>query len=87
MASRGYPEQYETGVPITHVEDAEARGCQVFHAGTQLWEDGRLLTSGGRVLAVTGLGASLADAANHAYGGVEAIHFNGAHYRRDIARK
>ena len=87
MASRGYPDEYEIGVPITNIADAEARGCLVFHAGTQLWEDGRLLTSGGRVLAVTGMGASLADAATHAYGGVAAIHFNGAQYRRDIGRK
>jgi phosphoribosylamine--glycine ligase len=87
MASRGYPDEYETGVPITKIEDAAARGCLVFHAGTQLWEDGRVLSAGGRVLTVTGLGRTLPAAAAHAYGGVEAIHFNGAHYRLDIGRK
>jgi phosphoribosylamine--glycine ligase len=87
MAARGYPDDYEIGVPITQIEAAEAQDCLVFHAGTQVWEDGRLLTAGGRVLTVTGLGRTLTAAAAHAYRGVEAIHFNGAHYRRDIGRK
>ena len=87
MASRGYPDEYETGVPITEIAAAEAQGCLVFHAGTQLWEDGRVLSAGGRVLTVTGLERTLPAAAAHAYGGVEAIHFNGAHYRLDIGRK
>lgn len=87
MASRGYPDEYETGVPITHLDAAAELGCLVFQAGTQVWEDGRLLTAGGRVLSVTGLGPTLTAAAAQAYRGVEAIHFNGAQYRHDIGRK
>ncbi|NJN83672.1 MAG: phosphoribosylamine--glycine ligase [Caldilineaceae bacterium] len=85
MASAGYPDQYETGVEITHIDAAEQEGCLVFHAGAK-WVDGRLLTDGGRVLAVTGLGGSIQAAADSAYAGVRKIHFNEAHYRRDIAR-
>ena len=86
MAARGYPGEYEAGVPITHVDEAEAAGCLVFHAGTK-WKDDRLLTAGGRVLAVTGVGSDLPSAVRQAYAGVEVIHFNGAQYRKDIGRK
>ncbi|MCB0104784.1 MAG: phosphoribosylamine--glycine ligase [Caldilineaceae bacterium] len=86
MASRGYPGEYESGVEITGVADAAARDCLVFHAGTK-WMDDRLVTAGGRVLAVTALGASLRMAAVNAYHGVKQIHFNGAHYRKDIAHQ
>jgi phosphoribosylamine--glycine ligase len=85
MASDGYPVEYTTGVEITGIEDAEAAGCVVFHAGTK-WLDGRLLTAGGRVLAVTGLGRSVSEAAAQAYRGVERIYFNEARYRRDIGK-
>jgi phosphoribosylamine--glycine ligase len=86
MAARGYPDDYELGVPITHVEEAEARGCLVFHAGAK-WKDGRLLTAGGRVLAVTAVAATLQSARVQAYGGVRRIHFNGAQYRQDIGSR
>ena len=86
MASRGYPDKYTTGVEITRISQAEASGCFVFHAGTTIKAD-RLLTAGGRVLAVTALGDTLADAASHAYEGVGEIKFNEAYYRTDIARK
>jgi phosphoribosylamine--glycine ligase len=85
MASDGYPVEYTTGVEITGIEEAEAAGCLVFHAGTQ-WKDGRLLTAGGRVLAVTALGRTVRDAAAHAYRGVARVRFNEARYRRDIGR-
>jgi phosphoribosylamine--glycine ligase len=85
MASRGYPEEYTTGVEITRIEEAEASGCTVFHAGTTIKAD-RLLTAGGRVLAVTALGSTLADATAQAYEGVRHIKFNEAHYRTDIGR-
>jgi phosphoribosylamine--glycine ligase len=86
MASGGYPGPYETGVPIRGVEEAEAlEGVVVFHAGTARDERGRLVTAGGRVLAVTGTGATLARARERAYAGVERIRFDGAHVRRDIA--
>lgn len=84
MAAPGYPEAYDTGVLLTGTAEAAATGCLVFHAGTKV-VDGRLVTAGGRVLAVTGVGATLADAAQSAYHGVEIIEFNGAHYRKDIA--
>jgi phosphoribosylamine--glycine ligase len=86
MAAPGYPDEYESGVEITRIDQAEARGCLVFHAGTK-WKDTRLLTAGGRVLAVTATGGTLADARTRAYGGVGRIHFNNAHYRRDIGQK
>jgi phosphoribosylamine--glycine ligase len=85
MAAGGYPDQYATGHEITHIDRAEAMGCLVFHAGTKL-HNGRLLTAGGRVLNVTGLGDTVAAAAKNAYAGVRAIHFNQAHYRTDIGK-
>jgi phosphoribosylamine--glycine ligase len=86
LASQGYPGGYPTGLPITGIEAAEAiDGVTVFHAGTARDTDGRLVTAGGRVLSVTGTGASLADACNRAYAGVHEIHFDGMHFRTDIA--
>jgi phosphoribosylamine--glycine ligase len=70
--------------PATDVEDATATGALVFHAGTAL-RDGRLATAGGRVLAVSALGDSLAEARERAYAGVERIRFDGAQRRTDIA--
>jgi phosphoribosylamine--glycine ligase len=88
MASEGYPGPYETGKPITGIEDAEAiEGVTVFHAGTARDADGGLVTAGGRVLAVTGTGATLAAARDSAYGAVDAIEFEGAFARRDIAAR
>lgn len=86
MASRGYPGEYESGVEITGIADAETDGGIVFHAGTKYMEE-RLVTSGGRVLAVTALGNSLGMAAVNAYHCVKQIYFNGAHYRKDIAHQ
>lgn len=84
MAARGYPTEPESGQEITHIEAAEQTGCLVFHAGTKMHE-GRLVSAGGRVLAVTGRGNTLAQARRKAYRGVEKIKFNGAQFRRDIA--
>ncbi len=86
MASAGYPLEYEVGVQITKIEDAEQLGCLVFHAGTKL-AYGRLVTAGGRVLAVTAVSKNLRDARSQAYRGVHSIHFHHAHYRKDIGRK
>lgn len=86
MAAPGYPGAYPKNLPISGTEAAEAAGCVVFHAGTALRE-GRLVTSGGRVLAVTARGADLRAAVDAAYAGVAKIHFEGAHFRRDIAAK
>jgi phosphoribosylamine--glycine ligase len=84
MASGGYPEKYETGKPISGLESAASENVQIFHAGTRR-ENGRVVTSGGRVLAVTALGETIALARDRAYEAVGKIHFEGCHYRRDIA--
>jgi phosphoribosylamine--glycine ligase len=87
MASGGYPGDYEKGKEITGLDRAEAMDdVIVFHAATKR-ADSRWLTNGGRVLGVTGLGETLPQAIERAYQGVGAIHFDGAHYRRDIAQK
>jgi len=86
MASGGYPEEYTKGVEISGVVPAEAGECVVFHAGTKL-KDGRLLTDGGRVLAVTALNEKLSKAVAMAYAGVAKISFSNAVYRSDIGRK
>jgi phosphoribosylamine--glycine ligase len=86
MASRGYPTAPLTGARITGVESAAAvDGVRVFHAGTATDAGGRLVTAGGRVLAVCGRGPDLASARAAAYAGVDRIGFDGAVYRRDIA--
>ena len=84
MASGGYPGQYETGRPISGLETAASEGVQIFHAGTRR-ENGAVVTSGGRVLAVTALGETVAAARARAYETVSKINFEGCHYRRDIA--
>ncbi len=85
MASGGYPGKYQTGKPITGIADAERDGnVKVFHAGTKLTRDGTLVTDGGRVLAVCALADTLKEAQARANAACEKIHFEGAHYRRDI---
>ncbi len=86
MASSGYPGGYRTGFPITGIEEAEATGATVFHAGTRLGAAG-IETAGGRVLGVTAAGPSLPAAIKGAYDAVKHIHFEGAYYRRDIGQK
>jgi len=86
MASGGYPGEYDQGKPIAGLDAAEAAGCVVFHAGTRE-DEGAIVTSGGRVLAVTAVGDDLAETIERAYAGVDAIHFDGAHYRTDIGQK
>jgi phosphoribosylamine--glycine ligase len=83
LASGGYPEGYETGLEIAGLGSAH-RDTLIFHAGTRR-EAGRWLTSGGRVVGVTGLGASLPEARARAYAGVSRIGFPGAVFRTDIA--
>jgi phosphoribosylamine--glycine ligase len=83
LAAGGYPEQGDVGTPIAGIEEAEAAGALVFHAGTAL-RGGQVLTNGGRVLNVTALGPSLQDARDAAYRAVELISFEGMRYRRDI---
>ena len=87
VASGGYPGKYETGREITGVVDAGALdGVHVFHAGTAR-RDGALVTAGGRVLGVTAVADTLAEAIARAYAGVRTIHFEGMHYRTDIGRR
>jgi phosphoribosylamine--glycine ligase len=85
MAAMGYPDEYPTGHDITGVERATDAGCIVYLAGARRKEK-RLLTAGGRVLSVTGLGPTVEGASRHAYSGIAKIGFNGAQYRRDIGR-
>jgi phosphoribosylamine--glycine ligase len=84
LASRDYPESGDAGTPIDGVEAAEATGALVFHAGTAL-HGTRLVTNGGRVLNVTGLGGSLAEARDRAYDAAGRIAFDGMQLRHDIA--
>jgi phosphoribosylamine--glycine ligase len=87
MASGGYPGTFQKGKVITGLaQAAKLPDIKVFHAGTRREKD-LVLTDGGRVLAVTALGESLADAKRNAYEAVAKIHFQGAHHRKDIADK
>ncbi|MGE5173650.1 MAG: phosphoribosylamine--glycine ligase [Betaproteobacteria bacterium] len=87
MASGGYPGNYEKGKTIDGLENAAKKtGVVVFHAGTAL-KNGAVVTNGGRVLGVTGLGPVVAAAIDNAYAGVREISFEGAHYRRDIGAR
>jgi len=85
LAANGYPGAYEKGSEIRGAETAaDMAEALVFHAGTKRGEDGRLLANGGRVLNVTGLGTTLAQARRRAYEAVEAIDWPDGVYRRDI---
>lgn len=87
MASGGYPEKYETGKPISGLDEkGQSPLAYIFHAGTKL-EDGRYLTAGGRVLGVTSASADLETALKAAYKAVESIGFEKAHYRKDIGKR
>ena len=87
LASRGYPGGYERGMPIEGVDEAAAlEGVQIFHAGTARRED-RLVTDGGRVLAVSALGSSFRAARRRAYEAADLIRFEGKHVRTDIAAR
>jgi phosphoribosylamine--glycine ligase len=87
FAAGGYPDQPESGQPITGLEAAAAvPGAMVFHAGTAK-RDGQIVTAGGRVLTVVGRGPSHRDAIDLAYRAAEHIHFAGMQFRRDIGRK
>ena len=83
MAAAGYPDSVRTGDVLEGLEQAAHLPGKIFHAGTRLL-DGRIVTSGGRVLCAVGLGQSVAAAQREAYALAGAVHWNGAHYRRDI---
>jgi phosphoribosylamine--glycine ligase len=84
IAGGDYPERGDQGTPIDGVAEAEAAGALVFHAGTAL-HDGRLVTNGGRVLDVVGVGATVDEARSAAYDAAARIDFSGMHFRTDIA--
>jgi phosphoribosylamine--glycine ligase len=83
LASGGYPGAYETGKPISGLDDVDG-DIVVFHAGTKRDAGGRIVTNGGRVLAVTATAPTMAAAREKAYRNIERIHFDGMHYRTDI---
>ncbi len=88
LASGGYPGAYEKGKRISGLDEAEAEeDVIVFHAGTRQEDGGSLVTSGGRVLAVTGMGKSLRGARRKAYNAARDIKFDGAHMRTDIGAR
>ena len=86
LAAATYPEGRDTGSSITGIAEAEALGAVVFHAGTAM-RDGQLVTSGGRILNVTGLGDTLEQARTRVYAACDVVSFDGARFRRDIAAK
>lgn len=87
LASKGYPDLYETGLQIEGIEEAKKiKDVVVFHAGTKI-HDGKLVTAGGRVLSVVALGDDLKKALDKVYRAAEQIHFEGMYYRKDIASR
>ncbi|MGI8500858.1 MAG: phosphoribosylamine--glycine ligase [Hassallia sp.] len=85
-ASGGYPGAYEKGKVITGIEQALSAGTNVFHAGTKLLTQ-QVVTDGGRVLNVTGIGENFEKAIASAYAGIKCIHFEGIYYRHDIGHR
>jgi phosphoribosylamine---glycine ligase len=86
LAAPGYPESPQTGGVLSISSQNSDPGSILFHAGTEQ-KNGQILSSGGRVMAVTGIGPDLARAAQQAYAAVGRVHFEGMHYRKDIGRK
>jgi phosphoribosylamine--glycine ligase len=87
-SSGGYPSSFKSGLEITGLDEvARIPGVQVFHSGTALTGDGRLVTSGGRVLGVTAAAPSLQEALDQAYQAMAKIKFEGMYFRRDIGHR
>jgi phosphoribosylamine--glycine ligase len=84
LAAPGYPDAPENGTPLSGLDRAEEEGALVFQAGTAL-RGGEVVSAGGRVLDVTALGESVAEARERAYRAVDRIEFPGVQYRHDIA--
>jgi phosphoribosylamine--glycine ligase len=87
MASGGYPGTYQSGYKIDGLDKVTDPEVAVFHAGTAKGPSGEISTTGGRVLAVSGLGATLKEAHDRAYQAVSKIYFQGAFYRKDIGKR
>ena len=86
MAAGGYPEEYKKGAVINGINSAEIRGATVFHAGTKLKQN-QYVSDGGRVLCVTAVEESFAEAIAQAYAAVKCIQFDEMHYRQDIGHQ
>jgi len=87
LASKGYPDVYEKGKEIT-IKDIQSPNVVVFHAGTSESQDGKVITSGGRVLAVTAWALELKEAVDLCYQVIQrSIQFEGVYYRKDIAHR
>ena len=86
LASKGYPESSSSGDLITGLESVDSLDTEILHAGTSE-EEGRYMTAGGRVLNVTGIGESPAQARERAYGAAQRIEFDGKQMRGDIAER
>ena len=87
MASGGYPKSYPKGLPISGLNaQGQTAHCLVYHAGTQ-YDGQQFITAGGRVLGVTATADTLKDALARAYDGVNEIHFDQVHYRKDIGQR
>lgn len=87
LASDGYPEHYEKGLPISGLENFQSKeGYYVFHAGTRFAEDGQIVTNGGRVLGVTAKGTDLRQARANAYAATEWVQFANKYKRNDIGK-
>lgn len=87
MASGGYPKSYPKGLPISGLNaQGQTAHCLVYHAGTQ-YDGQQFVTAGGRVLGVTATADTLKDALARAYDGVNEIHFDQVHYRKDIGQR
>jgi phosphoribosylamine--glycine ligase len=82
LVSKGYPEEYQKGIEITQLDAVE--GSQVFHAGTMQTDDGRIVTNGGRVVAITSVGDSLQQALDTSVLNAKKIQFEGKYFRTDI---
>lgn len=88
MASGGYPKKYTTGKEITGLNDkGQTDNAIIYHAGTKFDENGKIVTSGGRVLGVTTTGTDLKSALEKSYKTIKTINFENAHYRKDIGKK
>jgi phosphoribosylamine--glycine ligase len=84
MSSEGYPGSYETGYPISGLENID-NNALAFQAGTKLSDEGKIYTNSGRVLTLACTGKNVAEARARVYHNLESIHFKGSYYRKDIA--
>ena len=87
MTSAGYPGKYDKGKVITGIEQLDNDNVLLFHAGTAVTPQGELVTNGGRVIAITGVGETFHQAQSRAYEAVSKIHFEGEYHRSDIGSK